>query len=246
MLIKNKILTIEDVKQLNSEVDSELILKNTCGQDADVIRQLSQNVKIRVLCGYDESENDKYKEEKYVSRTYYEASDLSQIITEFEKLENQIDKHWTDLEKAIFVFVELVKNINYDYNENSGFEDRNMTSMLTKQARCAGFATCYKEAMDRIGVENIFINIKGVHSFNAIKISGHWRLIDVTWARNRLDEKPNTNEYLMYFCGEKNFLHQLNEENLRFYALNKGRIKQAYDAVMSEKSKNISDDIIYK
>ena len=49
MIIKDKILTEKDVRNLNAEKNSVVILKNTAGQSVDVLKKLSDNVCIKII-----------------------------------------------------------------------------------------------------------------------------------------------------------------------------------------------------
>ena len=199
MIMVDKILTLDDVKRLNKASKAEVILKNTVGQKADILAQLNDNVKIRVIGGYDATKYAKYKEPKYQQRTFYKPKDLATVVRAFETMENNIDKKWTDTEKALFVYIYLIKNIKYDYDSKNNDTNSNLLPILTHSSKCAGFATCYKEAMDRLDIENEFKNVPGIHSFNFVKLNKHWRAVDVTWGRNFIDQEQNTKEFLQYF-----------------------------------------------
>ena len=60
MQIIDKILTMEDVQLLNADKNSSVVLKNTAGQSADVISNLSPNVRIQIIGGYDGDKKKKY------------------------------------------------------------------------------------------------------------------------------------------------------------------------------------------
>lgn len=199
MIIKERIITLEDIEKLNNEENSEIILKNTKGQNAEIFEMLNSNVKVKIISGYDANINSKFNDEKYVKRTLYDAKTVAAVIRKFEDFEKNIDTNWTDLEKSLYMFIKLVNLINYDYNNESKMEPRNLSAMLTKLSRCAGYSICFKEAMDRLGIENEFRNVSNIHSFNAIKINGEWRLIDLTWAKNMRNNTLNSKSYLKHF-----------------------------------------------
>ena len=203
MIIRNKVLTLEDVRMLNSEPKSMVILKNTVGQNANIIEQISNNVTISVIGGYDAKRYDKYKEPKYVNRTLYSPKQLAKIIRTFEKIEKHINPNWTDIEKALYVYLSMIKSINYDYKNKNSQTNSNLCVMLHRAAKCAGFATCYKEAMDRLGIENEFKNVPNIHSYNAVLLGGRWRVIDVTWGRNAFDENTDNSKCLRNFGLDK-------------------------------------------
>ena len=199
MIIVDRIITQDDVKKLNEQTSSIVILKNTKGQNALIISQINPNIKIIIIGAYDYNKVERFKQDKYVSRTLYNSTTLAKIIKYYDNLESMLDKNWSDLEKSAYVFFKLLKDINYDYDKSCQLEERNLTSVISGYARCAGFACCFKEAMDRLGIQNEFINIPSLHSYNAINIDGNFRVVDITWAKTCLDTTPNTKEYYKYF-----------------------------------------------
>ncbi len=203
MVIEDKIITMEDVNALNSATNATIVLSNTVGQNADIIAKLSNNVRIFVICGYDATKYEKYKTKKYIDRTIYTPKQLSAIIKTFEKVEKHINPQWSDTEKALYVYLTFIKSIEYDYSKSNNRTNSNLCALITRKAKCAGFATCFKEEMDRLGIENEFKNIPRIHSYNAVKLDGFWHIIDVTWGRNSFDEYLNgevsANKILYHF-----------------------------------------------
>lgn len=250
MIIRNKVLTMEDVKALNSSPNSLVILKNTVGQDANVIAQLSKDVTISVIGGYDAKRYDKYKEMKYVNRTLYSPRQLSQIIKTFEQIEKQLDPNWTDVEKALYVYLTMIKNISYDYKNINSQTNSNLCVMLKRTAKCAGYATCYKEAMDRLGIENEFKNVPNIHSYNAVRLNNRWRLIDVTWGHNVYDDTKDSEKCLYNFGLNKLatdssalVYYMCNEPQHKYIPFSKNEVYSALDTILQkENSKNLEKD----
>ncbi len=249
MVIIDKILTLDDVEKLNKANRAEVILKNTVGQKADIIEQLNDNVSIRVINGYDATKYAKYKEPKYQQRTYYKPKDLAAVIRAFETIENNIDKKWTDTEKALFVYIYLIKNIQYDYDSKNNDANSNLLPILTHSSKCAGFATCFMEAMDRLEIENEFKNVPKIHSFNFVKLNKHWRAIDVTWGRTYLDGEPNNKDFLRHFgmlpIDDKSctFTYFLTDEPLqKTKPFTKSEVKNALKTINASRHKFATQD----
>ena len=197
MFIIDEVIKEEYLPRIKRDSSNIIVLKNTVGQDPDIIERIPENTKICVVGGYDWKQDGKYLQQKYKERTIYSPKTLALAIRRMQSVEKQINPNWTQIEKALFVFDKLVKNIEYDYREESKDELRNLTSLTTKKSRCAGFAICYKEMMDRLQIPCDFRNISGVHSFNVLKINNKNIVVDLTWARNNFDaHKP---DYLKYF-----------------------------------------------
>lgn len=186
MQIVDKVLTMEDVQLLNADKNSSVVLKNTAGQSAEVISNLSPNVRIQVIGGYDGEKKRKFNTRRIQKRTFYSPSELCEAISKFEEYEEGIDASWSDLEKAIYIYKKFGENIKYE--EFDDIKSRNLNAILGKSV-CAGYAMIFKEAMDRLGVECDVITEPGVHDWNAIKIDGKWYPLDLTWEANNIQNK---------------------------------------------------------
>lgn len=186
MQIKNKIITREDVRRLNSEKNSTIILSNTMGQSADVIKELAPHVRIQIIGGYDGEKKQKYNTSRIQRRTYYSPSETSAIICKFEEYEQGINPSWSDLEKAVFMYKRLGETIKYE--DADDVKRSNLNAILGKGI-CTGYASVFKEAMDRLGIECDMINEPARHTWNAIKINGKWYPIDLTWDASNIQTK---------------------------------------------------------
>lgn len=200
MQIVDKVLTMEDVQVLNASKNASVVLKNTVGQSVDVIKHLAPNVSIQIIGGYDSEKKPKYNELRIQRRTFYTPSEVCDIISSFEKYEEGIDNSWTDLEKATYLYKKFAETIVYE--EDNGKRSRNLNTVLGKGV-CAGYASVFKEAMDRQGIECDIINEPRVHSWNAIKFDDKWYSLDLTWDANNIQNKGINN--LVWFGQNPNF-----------------------------------------
>lgn len=183
MQIKNRIITEVDVAQLNADKNSLVILPNTVGQSASVLKQLAPHVRIQIIGGYDKDKKPKYNAARIQKRTYYSPNQVSAIITKFEEYEKGIDPSWSDLEKAVYLYKKFGETIKYE--DSDSVNPSNLNTVLGKGI-CAGMACVFKEAMDRQGIEADIINEPGKHTWNAIKIDGKWYPLDLTWDAENL------------------------------------------------------------
>ena len=197
MLLNNEIITLENIKLIKDSAAPVIMMNNTKGQDPEIIKRIPKNIDVKVLGGYNFCEDVKYLKPKYVERTYYSPQILAEAITVMQEIEEEIDPNWSDFLKALFVFEKLVETIDYDYDNKSEHEDRNLTSFVTGLARCAGFSICFKEMMDRLGIKCEFRNVPNTHSYNVLFYKGQPFVVDVTWAKNALDEREK--DYYRYF-----------------------------------------------
>ena len=123
----------------------------------------------------------------------------------------------TELKKVRAIFVWIADNIAYDFDllQNNQLRTELYTSEInvieqtlnTKKAICSGYSYLFKELCEEVGIECVSIDgfsrqfLDGFsekeipdHSWNAVKISNEWYLLDVTWASgngfgNRFDKK---------------------------------------------------------
>lgn len=126
----------------------------------------------------------------------------------------------TEDELARAAFFWIAHNISYDcdgYRQKNGLHE---LDDVLKQHKgiCAGYASLMKFFCDELGVECVIvrgfaigISVKGItadnlatnHAWNAVKIKGEWKLIDVTWGSGSANDDctktyPEFKEYYFY------------------------------------------------
>lgn len=199
-------LTEEDINKINSFKNrTTLILDNTAGLSSELVSKIvSDRVVFSIKGGLDYEAKEKYKEQKYVDRTFVSPSGLKNIIKYFEYNESMIEPNWNEFEKAMFLYNALVVDMEYaqDYEkiQSAGTTERSLNGILYGKLVCAGFAQVYKEMLDRVGIKNYYQNQKNVHAFNVIEIDDKKYGVDITWDNN---DKKNKNGR----CGFGRFGH---------------------------------------
>lgn len=206
----DKILDFEDVRNINKEASNGniiVVLKNTRNIKKELLTSVSKNVTFSITGGLDPSKK-KFNNNHYQKRTRYSKEELFSIISEYEKIERKINPTWSKLEKVMFVYKSLFESMVYEENTyNNRDASRNLLGMITKKSVCSGFAMLFKEAMDRIGVECIYQNAQGHHSWNIVKIDGVYHPVELTW---EIYNKVDNNCPFHYFCrqnSEKFYSH---------------------------------------
>jgi len=200
------ILTEEDINKINAFKNrTTLILDNTVGLSSELVSKIvSDRVVFSIKGGLDYDAKEKYKEQKYIDRTFLSPSGLEKIIKYFEYNEQMINPDWNEFEKAMFLYNALVVDMEYaeDYEkiQSQGTTERSLNGVLYGKLVCAGFAQVYKEMLDRVGIKNYYQNQKDVHAFNVIEIDGKKYGVDITWDNN--DKKNNNGR-----CGFGRFGH---------------------------------------
>lgn len=131
--------------------------------------------------------------DKYARETPDKYSYNNSKLVEYLKIPAK-----NDLEKARLLYSWIATHIRYDDEAfNSGrYKDQSADSILVNRtAVCEGYSSLFQELGDHMGleVEKISGYAKGYgyepgnkfkdtnHAWNAVKIDGTWRLIDVTW-----------------------------------------------------------------
>lgn len=194
-------LTIDDINKINSFKNrTTLILNNTAGLSSELISKIvSDRIVFSIKGGLDYDTKEKYKEQKYIDRTFVSPSGLKNIIKYFEYNESLINPNWNEFEKAMFLYNALVVDMEYakDYEnlQSKGTTERSLNGILYGKLVCAGFAQVYKEMLDRVGIKNYYQNQKDVHAFNIIEIDGKKYGTDITWDNN---DKKNNNEQCVF------------------------------------------------
>lgn len=188
-------LTEEDINKINQFKNrTTLILDNTAGLSSELISKIhSDRIIFSIKGGLDYESKEKYKEQKYIDRTFVSSSGLKKIIKYFEYNESFIKPEWNEFEKAMFLYNALVVDMEYeeDYEniQSKGTTERSLNGILYGKLVCAGFAQVYKEMLDRIGIKSYYQNQKDVHAFNIIEIDEKKYGVDITWDNN--DKKNN-------------------------------------------------------
>jgi transglutaminase-like putative cysteine protease len=131
----------------------------------------------------------------FVERFPMKASALADIRVLAREWKGRLH---TDEEKARAVFYWITHNIVYDcegYRNGNGIYEPGEV-MQKKKAICAGYASLYKFFCQELGLTCEIINgfatgisvdtlsenkINTNHAWNAVKVSGSWKLVDPTW-----------------------------------------------------------------
>lgn len=138
--------------------------------------------------------------------THVNTKSLAKQITKYSR---------TDFEKAEAIFIWIASNIAYDNELRTNFKlqksvytsEKNVLKNVLerKKALCGGYAFLYEELCKQVGIESKVIHGFSKkyyasskrkrqidHTWNAVKLNGTWRLLDLTLARSQpKNSKPN-------------------------------------------------------
>lgn len=104
---------------------------------------------------------------------------LDEIVSHAETIE-------TDSAKALYVNNRICESCRYEKDEEEKERETVYGCLVNKKASCLGYAKSFQAAMEELGIPcMILIANDASHCWNAVKINGKWRHIDVTWNTGR-------------------------------------------------------------
>lgn len=196
---------------------SELVFSNCNLKDArfadtqtpDILIELEdcKDITTEKLKKLKETSNTNFKFN--VSPDLHEAYDIEQfstIISTMEEIKDSIPENSTDLEKFLFVYNVLGKNIVYDksgcqdnelYTEEAGRSTRSlMGTLINGRGVCEGYALAVEQVSKYVGLEveevGADVHLKngeeGGHAWNKVKIGEKWYYADLTWDYKHLND----------------------------------------------------------
>lgn len=137
-------------------------------------------------------------------------------FTSVDRLASRISKDFPKEEdKARAIFTWIASNIRYDVPKSQKVTNMEMYSLpeeeqalkilIAKKGICQDYSTLYKVLAEKVGLEAVIISGFGKtlisdvgklasisdHAWNAVKIAGEWKLIDVTWGAGSVTQELN-------------------------------------------------------
>ena len=113
----------------------------------------------------------------------YNKSAIPSMKEAFERYQgiilSQVNKNFTDFEKALFIYTYLSRNFRYD--EDSSYDDA-YNLIKNGSGSSLAFAKLTHCLLSRLGIEVVYAHTGGYY-FNAIKIKGGWYYFDAAQGR---------------------------------------------------------------
>lgn len=208
----------EDIRKININArlypsyEYIIILKNTKGISSEMLSALDSRVEIRVMGGKKEICNK--------DDVTYSKEELILIIKEMEKIEDTINKNWSQIQKSMYIYDILKRKMTYTYftpktrKDVTGKEARTLRGLISGKNVCAGYSMVFKEMMDRQGIECDYVSGKtkdgGGHAWNLLHINGKIFPVDLTWDAR---EYRDGNKQADHFANVDSFIteHKPNE-----------------------------------
>lgn len=240
-IVLNRIISANDVLKFNEMAPIVITLKNTKGQDPNVLAKLNSNISIRILGGFDEKRFPEYAHEKYFKKTIYSPSEVSKLINILKEIESKVDPEWSDLEKSTYGYISLMREVSPKRDNKKGEDERPLAQVLNMQADSSAYALVYKELLERLGIACRYIQNDIPHAWNEVLIDGEYYPTDLFYDASLNEETIKNGEFeLRSFLSDKEFYynpeHQIGKnikiEEKKMTSLEHSEIQKAINKVM--------------
>lgn len=240
-IVLNRIISEDDVLKFNEMAPVVITLKNTKGQDPNVLAKLNSNISIRIQGGFDEKRFPEYAHEKYLKKSTYSPSEVSRLINILEEIESKVDSEWSDLEKATYGYISLMREVSPKRDNKKGEDERPLAQVLNMQADSSAYALVYKELLERLGIACRYIQNDIPHAWNEVLIDGEYYPADLFYDASLNEETIKNGEFeLRSFLSDKEFYynpeHQIGKnikiEEKKMTSLEHSEIQKAINKVL--------------
>jgi archaellum component FlaC len=181
---------LDDIKTNNINKNNLIVINNTSSLTEDIINNLPDNTKIRIMGGYTDEYLKGFKMGgsgvAALDHVTYDKTELTEIYKRLNNFDSGINTNWSDVEKAQYAYDYLVDNIRY--NENPGGstvrpkEMDGILSLVKGESTCQGFSETYKLLCDRMGVKCVTIggslNNEGGHAYTIVTANNKTFIVD--------------------------------------------------------------------
>lgn len=150
----------------------------------------------------------------------YSDEDILKIDNKINSIINELNiNDYNNIEDKIKLFHDYIANTNkYDTNKESKKSKYNsdtaIGTLFEGYSICSGYTDTMAIFLNKLGLENIKV-ANDKHTWNAVKINGKWKHIDLTWD----DPVTNTGEDIIqydYFLISTDDLIKKNEDEHTF------------------------------
>ncbi len=169
----DRALTEDDVKEINQSGDCIVGLESTLNQNPEIISKISKQSFIKVF-PKEFSKHNKIFKKPYMT---YSVEAFGEILNFFQKVEKKINKNWSDLEKAVYIYSEIQKLPKSMQAKFEGVYD--LSAIATKNASSQGLATVFYEAMSRQNIPCKYMYNDNYDAWNEIKIGDKFYPVDL-------------------------------------------------------------------
>lgn len=184
-----KILNLKDVEELNKSLPDVIELKSLKGQKSGVLSKIDSKIKIRILDEEIEKEEKEISGNKIVSyaiKKDFSPEEISEILKTYETIEEDISVNYNDLESALHTYLEFIKiveplDLEKTLDKIDVENSETLSALINKKALSKGYATIYKQAMERLGIPCKIIESPDGYAWNEIMIDGEYYPLDLAF-----------------------------------------------------------------
>lgn len=241
----DKILTESDVEEFNSMKPVIIELKNTKGQNSNVIRKLDSSNVIRVIGALDDVFIGTGSKENYFSKTLYSPSELGDIIDFIEEIEKGVRSDWSDLFKTTYFYTRLTQILKRDIGKEKLELDEvhPLKALINGNVSSFDAATILKELLDRQGITSRTLCSVNGHYWNEILLDNYYYPVDLSFDCEEIDEKIESKKNrLQSFLSDREFYyrpeHQARERTKadieELCIMEHGTVQEAVESVSKE------------
>ncbi len=127
----------------------------------------------------------------YLADEFSSKSQIEQCEVLINSVANQILSNATgsDYDKIKRIHDLLVNNLDYDSTVSKDNIYNIYGGLVSRECVCEGYAKSYKYLLNKAGIDCVIVIGKATnsngqtenHSWNYVKVDGHWYAVDVTW-----------------------------------------------------------------
>lgn len=150
----------------------------------------------------------------------YSDEDISKINNKINSIINELNiNDYNNIEDKIKVFHDYIANTNkYDTDKENNTSKYNsdtaIGTLFEGYSICSGYTDTMAIFLNKLGLENIRV-ANDKHTWNAVKINGKWKHIDLTWDDPVTDTGEDIIQY-DYFLISTDDLIKKNEDEHTF------------------------------
>lgn len=213
---------IRFLRCITSKLDFRLNVGNLEVFNNDQISILKNiNVNLDTKLKINQSHQGNYKENNSHDNVYT-FDDVIIIKEKINEVINKIPSDYSDIEKVLFLYKYLGKNVHYDKKMASlNSSERELSDsksiyngLFNGKGVFSGIAVTFRTLMDAIGIECQVVSSKE-HAWNVVKINGTWYHLDLTWD---LCNIKHNNDISYFLKSEKYILKDEDHQIFTYYA----------------------------
>ena len=180
-------LTTKDIEEINTKSPETIEITNINLISKKQLDKINDRIKIKV--GKDVLKNE--------INTEYEKNTLKEYFTNIDSIVKGVDSGWSDAEKALYVYVNLIKEFKYEKGKNYNYIDATINKSVDRK----NMAMIYQEILKKLKVNSKIYSDKEGNSWNEVDFGeGKYYPLDIAG-----DAEKYKNDGTITIIQNKNF-----------------------------------------